>query len=83
MRELAPLMRARTYAYTWLCSLPTYPAPDDGMSSASPRMRFGASYRHAKFMTFQMAEVAVPSELFAAILERIQRLGVPPPLQRG
>ena len=40
--------------------------------------------RHAKYMTFQMAEVAVPHELFAAILDRIQRLGVPPPLvQRG
>jgi hypothetical protein len=32
----------------------------------------------------QTAEVAVPRELFAAILERIQRFGVPPPLvQRG
>ena len=32
----------------------------------------------------QMAEVAVPRELFAAIFERIQRFGVPPPLvQRG
>ncbi len=40
--------------------------------------------RHAKYLTFQMAEVAVPRELFAAILERIQRFGVPPPLvQRG
>ncbi len=36
--------------------------------------------RHAKYVTFQMAEVAVPRELFAAILERIQRFGVPPPL---
>ena len=27
-----------------------------------------------------MAEVAVPRELFAAILDRIQRFGVPPPL---
>ncbi len=33
--------------------------------------------RHAKYVTFQMAEVAVPCELFAAILERIQRFGVP------
>ena len=40
--------------------------------------------RHAKYVTFQMAEVAVPRELFAAILERIQRFGVPPPpLKRG
>jgi len=40
--------------------------------------------RHAKYATFQMAEVAVPRELFTAILERIQWFGVPPPLmQRG
>ena len=40
--------------------------------------------RHAKYVTFQMAEVAVLRELFAAILDRIQRFGVPPPLvQRG
>ncbi len=40
--------------------------------------------RHAKYETFQMAEVAVPRELFAAILDRIQRFGVPPLLvQRG
>jgi hypothetical protein len=36
--------------------------------------------RHAKYVTFQLAEVAVPRELFAAILERIQWFGVPPPL---
>ena len=46
-------------------------------------IRIGAKVvRHAKYVTFQMAEVAVPRELFAAILERIQRLGVPPPLVR-
>lgn len=40
--------------------------------------------RHAKCVTFQLAEVAVPRELFAMILDRIQRFGVPPPLvQRG
>ena len=39
---------------------------------------------HARCVIFQMAEVAVPHALFAAILERIQRFGVPPPLvQRG
>ncbi len=39
---------------------------------------------HSRYVIFQMAEVAVPHELFAAILERIQRFGVPPPLvQRG
>ena len=40
--------------------------------------------QHAKYVTFQMAEVVVPRELFVAILDRIQRFGVLPPLvQRG
>jgi hypothetical protein len=39
---------------------------------------------HSRYVIFQMAEVAVPHALFAAILERIQGFGVPPPLvQRG
>ena len=29
---------------------------------------------HARYVVFQMAEVAVPRKLFAAILDRIQRL---------
>ncbi len=36
--------------------------------------------RHAEYLTLQMAEVAVPRELLAAILERIRRFGVLPPL---
>ena len=36
--------------------------------------------RHPRYVTFQMAEVAVPRDSFAAILGRIQRFGVPPPL---
>jgi hypothetical protein len=35
---------------------------------------------HSWYMILQMAEVPVPRELFAAILHRIQWLGVPPPL---
>ena len=38
--------------------------------------------RHAKYVTFQLAEVALSRELFAAILDRIQWYGVPPPLVR-
>ena len=30
--------------------------------------------RHGRYVTFQMAEVAVPRELFADILRRIDRL---------
>ena len=36
--------------------------------------------RHARYTTFQMAEVAVSRQLFRAILERIRRLWLPPPL---
>jgi hypothetical protein len=39
---------------------------------------------HSKYVTFQLAEVAMPPELLAAILDRIQRFGVPPPrVQHG
>ena len=41
----------------------------------------GTVIRHARYVTLQMAEVAVPRELFAAMLERIQWFGVPPPLR--
>jgi hypothetical protein len=36
--------------------------------------------RHSRYVTFQLAEVAVTRNLFAAILDRIARLGIPPPL---
>jgi hypothetical protein len=36
--------------------------------------------RHARQVIFQMAEVAIPRELFQAILEGIQRLRLPTPL---
>jgi len=35
--------------------------------------------RHSKYVTFQLAEVAVTRNLFAAILNRIARLAMPPP----
>ena len=36
--------------------------------------------RRSKCVTFQLAEVAVLRELFAVIVDRVQRFGVPPPL---
>ena len=36
--------------------------------------------RHARYVTFQLAEVAVPRELFRAILDRIRGLGLFSPL---
>ena len=35
--------------------------------------------RHAGYVMFQMAEVAIPRNLFARILTRIQGLGLPVP----
>ena len=34
--------------------------------------------RHGRYVTFQMAEVVVPRDLFADILRRINRLRPPP-----
>jgi hypothetical protein len=34
--------------------------------------------RHGRYLVFQLAEVAVPRALFAAILRRIDRLRGPP-----
>jgi len=39
--------------------------------------------RHAKYVTFQLAGVAVPRRLFAAILDRIAQLALPPPTTSG
>ncbi len=36
--------------------------------------------RHSKYVTFQLAEVAVTRNLFGAILDRIARLAIPPPV---
>jgi len=39
--------------------------------------------RHAKYVTFQLAEVAMTRRLFAAILQRIVCLAIPPPCVVG
>ena len=39
--------------------------------------------RHAKYVTFQLAKVAVTRKLFIAILHRIERLALPPPVVDG
>ncbi|MFC1956669.1 transposase [Chloroflexota bacterium] len=38
----------------------------------------GRIVRHARQIVFQLAEVAVPRELFAAILEQVRRLSLAP-----
>jgi hypothetical protein len=41
---------------------------------------FVGDTRHSKYVTFQLAEVAMTRRLFAAILARIEQLAIPPPL---
>ena len=36
--------------------------------------------RHSKYVTFQLAELALARNLFAAMLDRIARLAIPPPV---
>jgi hypothetical protein len=54
------------------------PQPTQGWTLTTPReklIKIGAKVvAHAKYVTFQLAEVAVPRKLFAQILERIARL---------
>jgi hypothetical protein len=53
---------------------------DKQAASMSEMGRFETETRHSKYVTFQLAEVAVPRQLFAAILERIGRLAMQPSL---
>jgi hypothetical protein len=39
--------------------------------------------RHSRYVIFQLAEVAVTRNLFVAILNRIARLAIPPPIVTG
>ncbi len=39
--------------------------------------------QHAKYVMFQLTEVAVTPKLFAAILDRIERLALLPPVVNG
>jgi hypothetical protein len=54
------------------------PKPIQGWTLTTLReklIKIGAKVvAHAKYLTFQLAEVAVPRKLFAAILSRIDRL---------
>jgi hypothetical protein len=54
------------------------PKPIQGWTLTTVReklVKIGAKVvSHAKYVVFQLAEVAVPRQLFAALLERIGRL---------
>jgi hypothetical protein len=66
LRRLAPPKNVRQWSLTTL---------------KEKLVKIGAKVtRHAKYVTFQLAEVAVPRQLFASILERIGRLKNSPAL---
>ena len=80
-----PLSQRSTYSVDFVCrlALPT-PVKHWSQTTLGKKMiKIGAKVvRHSKHVAFQLAKVAVPRESFAAILDRIQRFGVPPPLVR-
>ena len=60
-----------------LCVRPGHPVNPDNVGTAL--VKIGAKVvKHSRHVIFQLAEVAVPRELFAAILARIQRLAPVP-----
>ncbi len=85
LRELAPKLPQRNTAIPRRLALPRSVKHWSLTTLREKLIKIGAKVvTHAGYVIFQMAEVAVPRELFAAILERIQWFGVPPPLvQRG
>jgi hypothetical protein len=61
-----------------------YPKVPPDFDLSDPKQKLGAKVtRHAKYVTFQLAEVAITRKLFAAILDRIERLALPPPAVNG
>ena len=69
LRRLALPPRVKQWSLTTLC---------DKLIKLGARV-----VHHARYVMCQLAEVAVSRELFAAILERIQRFGDPPLVQGG
>ncbi len=69
---------------TVYAGLLAYRGPDEALGLTTLReklIKIGAKVvTHARYTTFQMAEVAVSRQLFRAIIERIRRLWLPPPV---
>jgi hypothetical protein len=69
---------ALTYNLANFLRQPVLPKPIKGWTLTTLReklVKIGAKVvSHAKYIVFQLAEVAVPHKLFAAIVERIGRL---------
>ena len=71
----------RTARRVCSATAPPTPAGSDRLQVGDglPAQRKGRwLVRHGRYVTFQMAKVAIPRDLFADILRRIDRLGPPP-----
>lgn len=84
-----PFARLPTYAEVWAEPVPAV-SPDDRFRGAlfralrlvddacsngtACRARIGGLVRHGRYVTFQLAKVAVPRTLFAEILRLIEQL---------
>ena len=87
MRRMPPMLlswlagRATYYTLVATREQSSLPGEVERWSLTSLRekvVKIGAKViAHGRYVIFQMAEVAVPRELFAAILERIRRLRRP------
>ena len=62
------------------CALPIYPIKDWSLTSLKEKLiKIGAKVvSHGRYVTFQLAEVAVSRQMFADILMLIARLRAPP-----
>ena len=74
--------RSFTYARLNRPLTRTSPCEDWSLTSLKEKLiKIGAKVvRHGRYVTFQLAEVGVPRQMFAAILSLIARLRAPPAL---
>jgi hypothetical protein len=61
-----------------VCNFSAHQSKDAGVSR--PRSGGAEVISHGRYVTFQMAEVAVPRQMFQEILSLIARLRAPPAL---
>jgi len=55
------------------------PVPHLSLTTLREKLVKIGAKRHAKYVTFQMAEVAIPRKLFQSILRRITKFRMPTP----
>ena len=76
-RRPAPTPRARYNLGNFMRTLALSDAVEQ-WSLTTLREKLVKIVRHGRYIVFQMAEIAIPRDLFADILRRIDRLGTTP-----